>query len=284
MIIKHLLLTMRPKQWYKNLVIFIALIFSYNLFDYHKLLYSIYAFLIFCLLSGSVYIVNDIIDRKKDSLHPKKKNRPIASGELGLQSAMISLILILGLSLVSAFKINKEFGYISLTYFFLFILYSFILKNIVIVDILTIAIGFVIRAIAGAMVIGVVFSSWLVICTFSIAMFLGLGKRRHEIILLGDDAKNHRKILKEYSTEVLDQMLTIATGFSIISYSMYTFLADHYYMMITIPIMVYGTFRYLFLVHNRNIGGEPEMLFKDKGIIVSIVLWGFIVIGILYLK
>jgi len=275
---------MRPKQWYKNFVIFIALIFSYNLFDYHKLLYSIYAFLIFCLLSGSVYIVNDIIDRKKDSLHPKKKNRPIASGKLGIQSAMISLILILGLSLASAFKINKEFGYISLIYFLLFILYSLILKNIVIVDVLTIAIGFVIRAIAGAIAISVMFSSWLVICTFSIAIFLGLGKRRHEIILLGDDAKNHRKILKEYSTEVLDQMLTIATGFSIISYSMYTFLAGHYYMMITIPIMVYGTFRYLFLIHNRNIGGEPEMLFKDKGIIVSIVLWGFIVIGILYLE
>ncbi len=167
--------------------------------------------------------------------------------------------------------------------FFLFhIAYTLFLKHIILVDVLTISTNFVIRAIAGCVAIGVLISPWLIICAFLLALFLALGKRRHELVLLGEEAKSHRKILEEYSTEMLDQMISITSGALIISYSLYTFLADNYYMMLTIPFAVYGLFRYLFLVHARNFGGEVEMIFWDKAMAVCLGLWVVLVILILY--
>lgn len=274
---------MRPNQWYKNLVIFVALLFSNNLFNKTALLYSISAFIIFCALSGSVYIINDLIDRKKDSLHPIKKNRPIASGKLGHAHALVFMIFILGGSLVLSFLIGELFGYISLTYFFLFLVYSFILKHIVIVDVITIALGFVIRAISGAIAIDVIFSPWLVVCSFLLALFLALGKRRHELTLLGNNATNHRPILNGYSVTMLEQMISSTTAALIISYSIYTFLTDDPYMMLTIPFAVYGLFRYLQIIHISEFGSEPELLFKDKGMLANFTVWSVSVVIILYL-
>lgn len=274
---------MRPKQWYKNIVIFVALLFSNNLFNKPALLYSISAFLIFCVLSGSVYIINDLIDKKKDFLHPIKKNRPIASGKLRLEHAIFFLTIFLLGSLTTAFLISKLFGYISLTYFLLFLIYSFLLKNIVIVDVLTIAAGFVIRAISGAIAINVIFSPWLVICTFLLALFLALGKRRHELLLLGNNANSHRPILNSYSVTMLEQMISSTTAALIVSYSMYTFLTNNRYMMFTIPFAIYGLFRYLQIVHVSKSGGEPELLFGDKGMLANFALWGISVVIILYI-
>lgn len=273
---------MRPKQWYKNLILFVALLFSHNLFNKTALSYSVYAFVIFCVLSGSVYIINDIIDRKKDYLHPIKKNRPIASGKLGLLHAMIFMILLLSSSFILAFMISRSFGYISLTYFFLFLAYSLALKNIVIVDVLTIASGFVIRAISGAIAINVIFSPWLIICTFLLALFLALGKRRHELLILSNNANGHRPILNSYSVIMLEQMISSTTAALIVSYSMYTFLTNNLYMMFTIPFAIYGLFRYLQIVHISKSGGEPELLFGDKGMLANFVLWGISVVIILY--
>ncbi|CAD6491311.1 MAG: hypothetical protein ANIMEMIM_00115 [Candidatus Argoarchaeum ethanivorans] len=181
-----------------------------------------------------------------------------------------------------AYVINKTFFVISISYLLLILLYSLVLKYLIIVDLLVISVGFVIRAVAGCLAINVFISPWLIICAFLLALFLALGKRRHELILLGEEAKGHRKILEEYSTEMLDQMIGITSGALIISYSLYTFLADNNYMMLTIPFAIYGLFRYLFLVHAKNFGGETEMIFRDKGMVIGMVLWGVLVVGVLY--
>ena len=181
-----------------------------------------------------------------------------------------------------AYVINKSFFVISISYLLLILLYSLVLKYLIIVDLLVISIGFVIRAIAGCLAVNVFISPWLIICAFLLALFLALGKRRHELILLGEEAKGHRKILEEYSTEMLDQMIGITSGALIISYSLYTFLADNSYMMFTIPFAIYGLFRYLFLVHAKNFGGETEMIFRDRGMVLSMILWAVLVVLILY--
>ena len=180
------------------------------------------------------------------------------------------------------YVINKSFFVISISYLLLILLYSLVLKYLIIVDLLVISVGFVIRAVAGCLAVNVFISPWLIICAFLLALFLALGKRRHELVLLGAEAKGHRKILEEYSTEMLDQMISITSGALIISYSLYTFLADNNYMMLTIPFAVYGLFRYLFLVHAKNFGGETEMIFKDNGMVLSMVLWVVLVVAILY--
>ena len=181
-----------------------------------------------------------------------------------------------------AYVINKSFFVISICYLLLILFYSLVLKYLIIVDLLVISVGFVIRAVAGCLAVNVFISPWLIICAFLLALFLALGKRRHELILLGEEAKGHRKILEEYSTEMLDQMIGITSGALIISYSLYTFLADDSYMMLTIPFAIYGLFRYLFLIHAKNFGGETEMIFKDKGMMLSMVLWAVLVVAILY--
>lgn len=282
--LKEIFFSMRPQQWYKNLVIFIGIAFSLNLLNFDLWIVVISAFIIFCLLSGSVYLLNDVFDIDKDRNHPKKSKRPLPSGALKIYQAILSAMIFIMISLIWSYFINMLFLMISTLFFILMMLYSLFLKEFIIVDILVISTGLVLRAIAGALAINVFVSPWLIICTFLLALFLALGKRRHELFLLGDNAKKHRRNLDSYSTDMLDQMIIIATNTLIMSYSLYTFFSGNILMMLTIPFAFYGIFRYLFLIHSENIGGEPEMLFKDKGMLISIIFWIVIVIGVLYFK
>ncbi len=274
---------MRPQQWYKNLILFASIIFSLNILNVEMWFTVIFAFIIFCMLSGSEYIINDIIDIESDRKHPVKCKRPLASGKLKRTYTLVfAAMLIIG-AVTGSYLINIPFLIISISYLLLILFYSLYLKHLIIVDLLVISIGFVMRAIAGGIAINVRISPWLIVCTFLLALFLALGKRRHELNLLGNNAGNHRKNLAEYSNEMLDQMISITTGALIISYSLYTFFVENYFMMLTIPVIIYGLFRYLFLIHSKNYGGEPEMLFKDKGMLLCMILWGILAVGVLYI-
>jgi 4-hydroxybenzoate polyprenyltransferase len=281
---KKIIISMRPKQWYKNLVLFAGIIFSLNFFNIQMLITVLFSFIIFCTVSGSVYIVNDIMDKEKDKSHPIKSNRQIASGKLNAECALLFVAPMLSVALFGAYLINIHFLEITLAYLILIVLYSIFLKYIAIVDVLTISSGFVLRAIAGCLAIKVSVSPWLILCTFLLALFLALAKRRHELILLGNGANNHRKVLDNFSPETLDEMMPIVTSSLIISYSLYTFLTNDNLMMMTIPIIIYAILRYTFLIHSKNIGGEPEMLFKDRGMLTSIIVWVVSVAGLLYMK
>jgi 4-hydroxybenzoate polyprenyltransferase len=281
---KELLVSMRPQQWYKNLVIFIGIVFSLNLLNFSLWINVISTFIIFCLLSGSIYVINDYLDFEKDRNHPKKCKRPIASGKLNKSHALIFAVATVILAMLLAYTVNIFLLAISMVFFGLLLVYSLYLKEIILVDIMIISTGFVIRAVAGCLAIGVYISSWLIICTFLLALFLAIIKRRTELILLKEKAGSHRKILEGYSEDILDQMTNITTAALIMSYSLYTFFARNVYLMITIPLAFYGIFRYLYLMHNKNMGGEPEMIFKDKGMLISMTLWAALVIGVLYLN
>lgn len=278
----ELITSMRPQQWYKNLILFVSIIFSLNILNVEMWSTIIFAFILFCMLSGSEYLINDIIDLESDRKHPVKCKRPLASGKLKITTALVFVALLIVGVMAGSYLINIPFLIISMSYLLLILFYSLILKHLIIVDLLVISIGFVMRAVAGGIAINVRISPWLIVCTFLLALFLALGKRRHELNLLGNNAGDHRKNLAEYSNEMLDQMLSITTGSLIISYSLYTFFVENYFMMLTIPVIIYGLFRYLFLVHSRNFGGEPEMLFKDKGMLICLGLWSFIVVSVLY--
>lgn len=277
--------TMRPKQWTKNLIIFAGLIFSRNIFEDGYMLQTIFAFISFCVLSGSVYIINDLVDMEKDRAHPQKKNRPLASGLLKRSLATLFVVFSTSAALFGSFMINVNFGLVSTAYLLLTLSYSFKLKEVVIIDVLTIAFGFILRAIAGAVVIAVDISPWLLMCTFLLALFLALTKRRHELVLLEDNAQSHRKILEEYRPEMLDQMISVVTSSTVMAYSLYTFTSGHsIILMATIPFVVYGVFRYQYLVHHKDIGGSPEIaLLKDKSLLINILLWVLASALILYL-
>ena len=280
--IKELFFSMRPWQWYKNLVIFVSLVFSRNLFNISLGYDAFFAFIIFCLLSGSDYIINDAVDSERDKIHPKKKGRPIASGRLGRNDALLFAGIILLASLVWSYYINFMFFVISVVFVILHNAYNFYLKHVVIVDVLTISTNFVIRAIAGGVAIGVFVSPWLIVCTFLLALFLALGKRRHEIAILGNEASKHRKILSEYTTEMIDQMTGVTLSALIVSYMLYTFLTSNIYLMVTVPFAIFGVFRYQYLVHVKNFGGETELVFMDWAIIIDMVLWFAAAVVILY--
>jgi len=285
-----ILISLRPKQWVKNSFIFAALIFSKSIFDPKMLAISIAAFGIFCLLSGGVYLLNDLLDIEKDRRHPKKSHRPLASGRLSPKVAKITIIIVLTLSLgLSFLMINISFAATALGYLAVQIAYSALLKEIVIMDIFSIAAGFFIRVAAGAMAIDVPISSWLLICTIFISLFLGLGKRRHEFLLLGEGARNHREVLDEYNINVLDQMVSVVTAGTVISYSLYTLSQETVNrfgtekLWYTIPIVLYGIFRYVYLVYRKGDGGNPELtLFEDKPLLASIALYVMVVGIILY--
>lgn len=240
----------------------------------------IIAFLIFCFLSGSVYTLNDLIDLNQDRQHPKKSQRPLASGNLKSPVAIISGVILVSLSLTSAFWLSTNFAWIALGYFILQIAYSTLLKHVVILDVLAVSTGFVLRAIAGAEVINVPISSWLLICTILLALFLALGKRRHEILLLEENAVHHRKILYEYSPGLLDQMISVATASTVVVYALYTMSAETIKkfhtdnLKYTIPFVLYGIFRYLYLIHQKSEGGSPEkILLNDKPLLINIILY-----------
>ena len=283
----NLLKTMRPKQWPKNVFIFTALVFVEQLFAPIPLLKTIAAFALFCLLSSTVYIINDVADIEKDRRHPTKRLRPLPSGQLKPSVAIAAGVLILLITLPLSFLLNVQFGFVALAYLLLMITYSFVLKNFVILDVLTVAAGFVLRAVAGAAVISVPISPWLYVCTTLLALFIGISRRRHELILLAESANEHRASLNEYTLPLLDQMIAVVTSATIIAYSLYTFsapnLPSNHTMMLTIPFVLYGLLRYLYLIHVEGKGGTPEeIFFSDLPLIIDLGLWALAVIAILY--
>jgi 4-hydroxybenzoate polyprenyltransferase len=281
--------SLRPEQWTKNLVLFAGLLFGLRLFDTTAILRSMAAAGIFCLLSGVVYLVNDVMDREADQRHPLKRHRPIASGALSPQFAIVAALVISVGSLAASWALGPLFFTIALAYVVLQTLYSGPLKHIVILDVLTIAFGFVFRAAAGAVVVDVPISHWLLICTVLLALFLALSKRRHELVLLADGATSHRRILEEYSPYLLDQMIGVVTATTLMAYTIYTvspettqrFGTD--WLGLTIPFPLYGIFRYLYLVHQKKGGGSPsEMLLNDMPLLICVALWACTVVLIIY--
>lgn len=281
--------TMRPRQWTKNLFLFAGLVFSLQAFEPAPLLKVIAGFVVFCLLSGSIYIVNDIADIDKDRRHPKKSKRPLASGALSIRAAWLSFSVILTAALVAAFLLHRYFFVICLLYFLMNVAYSFFLKHMVIIDVMIIAAGFVLRAVAGAVIIDVVISPWLLICTFFLALFLAFCKRRNELMVMEQEGGNFRDVLTRYSPEVLDQMTAVVTASTLMSYSFYTVsetVIERFhttYLYLTIPFVLFGIFRYLYLVHHENLGGNPELIMlKDIPMIIDVLLWIVAIILILY--
>lgn len=279
---------MRPRQWTKNLFIFAALLFDLKLFDLTYAVRTVLAFVLFCVLSGCVYLINDLTDIEKDRQHPVKRNRPLASGKLKRSWAVAAAVVVPPITLSLCFLLQPLFGLIALAYFVIQLLYSLGLKNVVILDVLIIAAGFVLRVAAGAAVAEAQrFSPWIYVCITLLALFLALGKRRNELTLLDASALEHRKVLQEYSPELLDEMIALVTSSTVIAYSLYTFSAENLpankAMMLTIPFVLYSIFRYLYLIHEKNLGGSPEeILIRDAPFIVSNLCWGAVVVLILY--
>ena len=290
MILKYVLLSMRPEQWIKNFFVFTALLFSKNLLNPSKDIEAIIGFVIFCMVTGCAYMVNDLVDLEKDKLHPVKSRRPLASGKLKKETAVKIIVLVCLASLSFAFYMNILFGFIVLAYFLLNIGYSIYLKNIVIIDVVSIAAGFVLRVLGGAVIISVVASQWLILCTILLSLFLGFSKRRHELILLEDSATSHRRVLEHYSPYFLDQMIAVVTASTLICYALYTMSRDTVEklgtskLIYTIPFVLYGIFRYLYLVHQKEEGGSPtEIMFTDKPMIINICLWVISSVVFIYL-
>ena len=287
MFIVSLIKTLRPYQWYKNLLLFVGLIFSHNLTNPDYFITTLMGFVFFCLMSGSIYILNDVVDRKKDRSHPIKGKRPIASGELSVKLAVLVMVLLIVICpLASYFLISGFFAMILGTYFIIFVLYTFILKYMVLIDSFTIGAGFVIRAIAGiSSVEGARLSWWLIICTFLLALFLAFGKRRAEMVEMGEKKSGeYRNVYREYSVGMLDHFITVAACATIVVYCLYSALAPHNGMVLTIPFVIFGVFRYLQLMHIRNMGAEPEKVFSDGYMVVAMALWVATVFLVLYGK
>ncbi len=280
--------SLRPRQWVKNLFVFAGLIFSQNLFS--PLAWrAIGAFVIFCGLSGAIYLFNDVADIDKDRRHPVKRQRPIASGVLPRRKALALGGLLLASSLAAAFALSDRFGLVAVGYGALLIAYSAWLKHLVILDVLTVAVGFVLRAVAGAVAVDVEISGWLLICTVLIALFLALGKRRHEYRTLRGEAAAHRPILAEYSEGFLDQMVAVVTASTVTAYALYTMSPEtvakfHTRLLpLTLPFVLYGVFRYLYLLYRREQGGNPsDLLLSDRALLVNTVLWIVALIAIIY--
>jgi 4-hydroxybenzoate polyprenyltransferase len=287
--VSNLLLSLRPDQWTKNLVVFAALIFARRLFDPASVAAAFEAFVIFCFLSGVVYLVNDVMDRESDRRHPLKRRRPIAAGDLPVRTALTAAGVLCAVSLAAAFTLGWRFGAVAAVYVSLLVLYSGPLRHLVIIDVLTVAIGFVLRAVAGAVAIDVLISRWLFVCTILLALFIVLAKRRHELVLLGDDAISHRAILGEYTPYLLDQMMVIVAASTLIAYIFYAISDDTAakfdteWLGLTIPFPLYGIFRYLYLVHQREGGGSPsDLLLHDRPMLACVMLWVVAVVLIIY--
>ena len=288
-LVLNLFTSLRPSQWTKNLLVFAGLIFGRKLFVWSAVLEVMAAFAIFCGLSGAVYLVNDVLDRESDRRHPLKAKRPIASGAVGVATATATAVVLTALGLLAAFALNLKFGLAAATYTGLLVLYSGPLKQIVIIDVLTIAIGFVLRAVAGAVAVDVQISHWLLVCTILLALFVALAKRRHELTLLAGDATSHRRILGEYSPQLLDQMIAVVTASTLIAYVFYTISPETEqkfgttWLGLTIPFPLYGIFRYLYLIHQRAGGGSPaDLLLADRPLLACVALWALIVALIIY--
>src|SRR5579862_474314 len=284
-----LLLSLRPGQWTKNLLVFAGVLFGRRLTDPVAVGHAGAAFAVFCLLSGVVYLLNDVSDRDTDRQHPLKAQRPIASGALPVKVAIGSAVVIAALALAGAFMLGLPFFGVAVLYLVLQTLYSGPLKHIVIIDVLTIAIGFVLRAVSGAVAINVEINHWLLILTILLALFLALSKRRHELVLLADGATSHRPILEEYSPYLLDQMIAVVTASTLVSYVISTVSPETVqkyhtdYLGLTVVFPIYGIFRYLYLVHKKAGGGSPaDLLLNDRPLLAGAPLWAASVAGIIY--
>lgn len=286
---RGLIKTMRPKQWTKNAFVLAALVFDRQLTHPIALARTLAGFFLFCLLSSAVYIINDIMDVEADRQHPTKRNRPIASGRLPIRAAVAAAVVMLLGTFFLAFWLSVGFGIICLVYFIVNLAYSSWLKHIPLLDVLILASGFVLRVGAGVTLITVErFSPWLYVVTTLFALYIGIGKRRAELMLLADGAQHHRRVLEGYTLPFLDQMITIVSATTIITYSLYTFsapnLPENHTMMLTIPFVLYGIFRYLYLMQVKQEGGAPEeLLLRDRPLQVTILLWGLLVMVVLYL-
>ncbi len=276
----------RPKQWVKNGFVFFALVYSKELFHFDALFKVFITFICFCLISSSVYILNDVVDYEKDLLHEKKKNRPIASGRVTRIQASYFMMGLIALAMFIITSTTKNMGVllILLLYFLLTILYSFRLKKIEIIDVLCIATGFILRMVSGAVAINVVVSPWILICTLFLSLYLGYNKRRSELVLIKSDASKHREVLAHYSFEFISYLIAVTSSACILSYSLYTIIGtDFKYMYVTIPFAFYAMSRYEYLVIQKKEGDSPEdILLKDKPFIYCILLWFFTSTGIIY--
>ncbi|WP_322792964.1 decaprenyl-phosphate phosphoribosyltransferase [Bellilinea sp.] len=285
-----LIKSMRPRQWSKNVFVLAAVVFDKKLLNPEAVGKSLAGMVLFCLLSSSVYLINDILDAEADRNHPQKRNRPIASGKLPVPVAAAAAVGIILITIPVSFLLSTLFGWIALIYFLVNLAYSTRLKHIPLIDVLIIAAGFVLRVAAGVSLIEVErFSPWLYVVTTLLALYIGFGKRRAELTLLQNDANNHRRVLDGYNLALLDQLITIVSGTTIVAYSLYTFsapnLPDNHSMMLTIPFVIYGIFRYLYLIQVEQAGGAPEdIVLTDKPLQAAILLWGFSVLFVFYLN
>lgn len=285
-----LIRTMRIRQWVKNIFVLSPLLFSKHLFDPQYVFHAVAGFFLFSLIASAVYILNDIVDAATDRLHPVKRTRPIASGAFPPSTAGVFIGVLVPIVLVLAWLLHQQFALVLLAYFLLNVVYSYSLKKAVIIDVMTIAASFVLRIVAGAVVINVPISEWLLICTSLLALFLGFSKRRHEITILVDDAHVHRPVLMEYSTYFLDQMISLVTASTLICYILYT-VADETVakfgkeLIYTVPFVLYGLFRYYYLVHQKQTGGDPTSEFlSDRPLLANVFLWGIAVVIIIYMN
>jgi 4-hydroxybenzoate polyprenyltransferase len=287
-VIASLVKTMRPRQWAKNIFIFAALTFDVKLFNPYYLSRTVAGFVLLCLVSGTIYIINDLADIEKDRQHPRKRNRPLASGQLSTRVAVVAAVVIPLVTLPLAFLLNPVFGGILTGYVLIQIAYSFWLKNIVIIDVMLIAAGFLLRVAAGVPLVEAErFSPWLYICMTLLALLISFGKRRHELVLLKENANAHRQSLEDYNLPLLDQAITIVTASTLLAYALYTFSAEglppNHTMMLTIPFVLYAIFRYLYLVHVKGMGGAPEEIaLSDRPLQVTVILWGLSVVITMY--
>ena len=280
--------SLRPRQWTKNILVFGGLVFSGQAMSGSSWGAALKVFAAFCFLSGAVYLNNDVFDRNEDRQHPKKAHRPIAAGLVSPALALGTAVILAGLGVVLSFTVDPLVGYFALTYLALNLAYTLKLKTVPLVDLFMVAGGFVLRAVAGVKAVKAELSPWFLLCTVLLSLLLILGKRRHELMLLEQGAGNHRAVLKHYSQLFLDQMISVITTATLVSYFLYTFFSaaarrHHHDLMWTIPPVLFGMFRYLYLIYVKNKGGEPEdLLLGDWGILGSVLVWGISVVVILY--
>jgi len=282
--------SMRPAQWTKNLLVFAGLVFAEKATDPALILRSTLAFAAFCLISSGVYIINDLLDAANDRLHPLKKDRPIASGRLSRPAAVGAALVVASAGLVLGSLLRGHFMAVSYLYFFINLLYSLWLKRIVIIDVMIVALGFVLRVLGGTLAVEVHTSEWILICTFLLSLFLAFGKRRHELLVLENEATGHRDVLAHYSLYFLDQMISVVTPSTLICYTLYTLSPDTVAhvgsrgLVFTVPFVIYGIFRYLYLIHLRQRGGDPAaLLVRDPWLLAAVVGWLVTAFTVLYI-
>jgi 4-hydroxybenzoate polyprenyltransferase len=284
---RNLLVALRPQQWLKNLFVLAPILFTGKAGDTALLARALTATACFCGLSGVVYLFNDLLDRQRDALHPVKRHRPLASGALSPLTAVLAAILLAAACLAASASLNAHFCAVALVYLALMIAYSTALKNVVIADVLSIAAGFVLRAVGGCTAVAAPISPWLFICTALVTLFLALGKRRHELSRLSDAAAQHRPVLRKYNEPFLDQMISITTTACLVSYLLYCVLSEtaskHEGLLLTAPFVAYGLFRYLYCIYRKGRGGSPEeVLLKDKVFLATGVAYGIAVVLVVY--